>query len=110
MIKDVIIATIQGEEHLGDNLKKQCIDYLEQYCERTDCSGRLGNSKKVEELIRENEKLNHYKLLYQKVKDRNDKAIEYMKPRFMNCIDNDKRYFEDNDIQEIYEILEGNNE
>ena len=38
-------------------MKKQCIDYLEQYCERTDCSGRIGNSKKVEELIKENEKL-----------------------------------------------------
>lgn len=28
-----------------------------QYCERTDCSGRIGNSKKVEELQQENEKL-----------------------------------------------------
>lgn len=27
-----------------------------QYCERTDCSGRIGNSKKVEELQRENKK------------------------------------------------------
>ena len=36
-----------------------------------------------------------------------DKAIEYMKSRFMNCIDNDKRYFEDYYIQEIYEILKG---
>ena len=34
-----------------------------------------------------------------------DKAIEYMKSRFMNCIDNDKRYFADDYIQEIYEIL-----
>ena len=39
--------------------------------------------------------------------DRIDKAIEYMKPRFMNCIDNEKRYFEDYDIQQIYEILKG---
>lgn len=30
---------------LGENKKLK-----EQYCERTDCSGRLGNSKKVEEL------------------------------------------------------------
>jgi len=36
-----------------------------------------------------------------------DKAIEYMKLRFMNCIDNEKRYFEDYYIQEIYEILKG---
>lgn len=29
----------------------------EQYCERTDCGGRLGNSKKVERLIQENNQL-----------------------------------------------------
>ena len=29
----------------------------EQYCERTDCSGRLGNSKKVEQLQTEKEQL-----------------------------------------------------
>ena len=41
-----------------------------------------------------------------------EKAIEYMKPRFMNCIDdvNKKRYFEDYYIQEIYEILKGDKE
>lgn len=64
----------------------------------------------IKSLEQENEKLNHYKLLYQKVKERNDKAVEYMKPRFMNCIDNEKRYFADYDIQQIYEILEGFNE
>lgn len=114
MIKDVIIATIQGEEHLGDNLKKQCIDYLEQYCERTDCSGRLGNSKKVEELVKENEKLNHYKLLYQKVKERNDKAIEYID----NCLDNEYQLEPDyapneyvvNILSKTWDILKGNNE
>lgn len=31
-----------------------------------------------QKLKKENEKLNHYKLLYQKVKERNDKAIEYV--------------------------------
>ena len=36
-----------------------------------------------------------------------DKAIECMKTIFMNCIDNDKRYFEDPYIQRIYEILKG---
>ena len=33
---------------------------------------------RIELLEQENEKLNHYKLLYQKVKDRNDKAIEIL--------------------------------
>ena len=44
------------------------------------------------------------------LKDRINKAVEYMKPRFMNCIDNEKRYFEDYDIQQIYEILKGDKE
>lgn len=30
-----------------------------QYCERTDCSGRIGNSKKVEELQKEVDRLNN---------------------------------------------------
>lgn len=34
----------------NDKLKKQ-------YCERIDCSGRIGNSKKVEELQQENKQL-----------------------------------------------------
>lgn len=28
MIKEVITITINSEEHLGENLKKQCIDYI----------------------------------------------------------------------------------
>lgn len=28
MIKEVIIITINSEEHLGETLKKQCIDYI----------------------------------------------------------------------------------
>ena len=39
-----------------------------QYCERTDCSGRIGNSKKVEKLQQENKQL----------KEVINKAIEYM--------------------------------
>lgn len=35
--------------------------------------------KYIKQLQQENEMLHHYKLLYQKVKDRNDKAIEYIK-------------------------------
>lgn len=29
MIKDIIISTINGEKHLGDNIKKDCIKYIE---------------------------------------------------------------------------------
>ena len=28
IIKQVIINTIDGEQHLGENLKKQCLEYL----------------------------------------------------------------------------------
>ena len=30
MLGEVIKATIIGEEHLGDNLKKQCVDYIDE--------------------------------------------------------------------------------
>lgn len=40
-----------------DNLLEENNQLRKQYCERTDCGGRLGNSKKVEELIEENERL-----------------------------------------------------
>lgn len=29
MLIEIIKSTITGEEHLGDNLKKQCIEYIE---------------------------------------------------------------------------------
>ena len=40
-----------------DILIKENQQLKEQYCERTDCSGRIGNSKKVEELQKENQQL-----------------------------------------------------
>ena len=57
----------------GENAR--CIDLLikenqelkKQYCERTDCSGRIGNSKKVEQLQQENKQLKE-KVKYQKNK------------------------------------------
>lgn len=30
MLKQIIIDTIKGEQHLGENLKEQCVDYIEQ--------------------------------------------------------------------------------
>lgn len=29
VLQGIIMATIEGEKHLGDNLKQQCIEYLE---------------------------------------------------------------------------------
>ncbi len=45
--KELIISKLQQE---NQELKKQ-------YCERTDCSGRIGNSKKLERLEMENRNL-----------------------------------------------------
>ena len=40
------------------NLEQENQKLKSQYCERTDCSGRIGNSKKVEQLQTEKEQLN----------------------------------------------------
>lgn len=51
------------------NLQQENEELKKQYCERTYCSGRIGNSKKVEELQNENQQLK--KVI--------DKAIEELK-------------------------------
>ena len=30
ILRQIIIDTIKGEQHLGESLKKQCVDYIEQ--------------------------------------------------------------------------------
>ena len=64
------IEYIQVESLMNyiNNLKQENNKLKEQYCERTDCGGRIGNSRKVEKLIQENKEL-HNKI---------DKAIEYI--------------------------------
>ena len=74
IIKDY--ETLQQE---NDRLKKQ-------YCERTDCSGRIGNSKKVEEL--------QLKI---------DKAIEYINNHDLTCNENWLVQYE----KELLDILKG---
>lgn len=61
-------------------------------------------------LIQENEKLNHYKLLYQKVKDRNDKAIEFVEELYDNTDDITCYDIDRNTRDDLLEILKGNNE
>lgn len=53
-----------------------------QYCERTDCSGRIGNSKKVEELQQENKKQ----------KELIDKAIDKLEKYAIAMINNGNAY------------------
>ena len=40
-----------------EKLQQETEKLKKQYCERTDCGGRIGNSKKVEELQQENKQL-----------------------------------------------------
>jgi hypothetical protein len=63
-----------------------------------------------EQLQKEIEKLNHYKLLYQKVKDRNEKAIEYLHETCNIGLGELSVYGDDINPCELKKILEGNNE
>ena len=69
----VDLEGIKKLEEYIKNLEQENTQLKKQYCERTDCSGRLGNSRKVERLIQENEEL-HNKI---------DKAIEILKEHFV---------------------------
>ena len=40
-----------------EKLQQETEKLKKQYCERTDCGGRIGNSKKVEELQNENKQM-----------------------------------------------------
>lgn len=75
-----------------------------QYCERTDCSGRIGNSKKVEQLQLENQQLK--KQLQQK-----DNIINKAKV-FIN--DYKEQWVKDDDVQkdmnELLKILDNKGE
>ena len=46
---------------------KENQELKKQYCERTDCSGRLGNSKKIEQLEKENQRLKEIEKEHQKI-------------------------------------------
>lgn len=70
-----------------------------QYCERTDCSGRIGNSKKVEELEKRleaserarKEAIEHIKELYDNTDDTTCYDIDKVeKERLLQILDIDK--------------------
>ena len=72
-----------------------------QYCERTDCSGRIGNSKKVEELQNENQQL-------KKVIDKAIKYIETCNPNVeLHSEFLDESYLSNYGANELLDILKG---
>lgn len=94
-------------------MKVDTINYIEQLQQENQQLKEINEEhKKLNgELREENKKLKKkYENTvadYEYEKSKNHNAIEYMKPRFMNCINKTRRYFEDYDIQQIYEILKG---
>lgn len=52
-----IREVIEANERSISKLQQETEKLKKQYCERTDCGGRIGNSKKVEELQNENQQL-----------------------------------------------------
>lgn len=79
----------------------------EQYCERTDCSGRLGNSKKVEELEQENQKL---KEQLQEKEDIIDKVKEHLELKVIRYSNETDYILDETDLKEIIEILDNKGE
>lgn len=102
------IMLLEENEKLKEDLHQASIGIQELIEQDIECPTTC------EKLKQENEKLNHYKLLYQKVKERNDKAIEYID----NCLDNEYQLEPDyapnkyvvNILSKTWDILEGNNE
>lgn len=83
-----------------------------QYCERADCSGRIGNSKKIEQLETEKEQLNNLvnscqeeirrlKKENQQLKSKIDKAFQLLQVLHYKFDDNDAIHNEIEDIQKI---------
>lgn len=60
-----IREVIEANERSISKLQQETEKLKKQYCERTDCGGRIGNSKKVEELQKENEQLKEQLLITQ---------------------------------------------
>ena len=60
-----IREVIEANERSISKLQQETEKLKKQYCERTDCGGRIGNSKKVEELQKENEQLKEQLLVTQ---------------------------------------------
>ena len=74
-----IVDDIKQLQQENQELKKQ-------YCERTDCSGRLGNSKKVDQLEKELEQLKEIEKEHQRINGElrveNKELLDYKKGYF----------------------------
>ena len=72
---------------LTKQLEKENQELKKQYCERTDCSGRVGNSKKVEQLEKENQRLKEIEKEHQKINGDLRVEIKELKEKYMKLED-----------------------
>ncbi|MCI6191213.1 MAG: hypothetical protein MR691_15010 [Clostridium sp.] len=67
--------------------EKENQELKKQYCERTDCSGRLGNSKKVDQLEKELEQLKKIEKEHQRINGDLRVEIKELKEKYMKLED-----------------------
>ncbi len=87
------------------SLEEENKQLKEQYCERTDCSGRLGNSKKVEELEQENQQLKENNLAMQEEMARTWAKLEQKEEvikQLLTYLDKNKLTLNNPNILEFY--------
>lgn len=70
MLKQIIIDTIKEEEHLGDNLKKQCVDYINELesQQANNCFFQGGRGSGKTYITKLEQQLNLYKEVVEEVK------------------------------------------
>lgn len=89
-----IREVIEANERSISKLQQETEKLKKQYCERTDCGGRIGNSKKVEELQQENKQL----------KEVIDKAIDWLVKYQTEWCQEDEVI---RDLKQVLDILKG---
>lgn len=89
-------------------LKQENGNLKKQYCERTDCSGRIGNSKKIEELQQENRKLKERMACLERSNDRREDTILELRDDFtvIDEYENQRKKF----IKYLEDMLEDEND
>ena len=106
-IRKMITENNNGNDNIRliNSLLQSLKELKEQYCERTDCSGRLGNSKKVEELEKENQQL---KEQLQQKEDIINRAKEYCNHGIKEYITDDG--FVEEVLRDVKKILDNKGE
>ena len=78
----------EGATDIIYDLQQENQKLKKQYCERTDCSGRLGNSKKVDQLEKENQRLKEIEKEHQKMNGELRVENKELKKQLENCFCN----------------------